>query len=195
MPKMLIRRKLSLGDSELEQQLIVRHEQFADYRRAVDVMVQARAEAAALLQRSETVRQESLDEALAEFWIRANELLKALEAERQQCKANVIEVCRELLDVVIGRLFDGCPQREQITILLEHLANSQAYPSVSSTLKCHPELFDEVQTWLRSNSALTLWQLQADRTMPIQALRLSTNAGEYDVDWTGLRRTFLATAI
>ena len=77
---MLIRRNLSLGDPELGSTLIVRHEQFADYRAAVDVISRARVEADALLLEAENLRQDYLDRALAQFWDQASSLLEALEA-------------------------------------------------------------------------------------------------------------------
>ncbi|WLG20907.1 type III secretion system stator protein SctL [Pseudomonas sp. FP1154] len=187
---MLIRRNLSLGDREVKRELVVRREQFADYRTAVDVMSRARAEADAILLEAGRRQQEYLDRALAEFWGQASFFLEALEAERQQCRNSVIEVCRELLNVIIGRLFDECPPEARARILLEHLAASQAYPAVSATLKCHPERYGEVQAWLAANNASVLWQLRDDITMPIQSIRLSTDTGEYDIDWTGLRRSF-----
>lgn len=192
---MLIRRNLSLGDPELGSTLIVRHEQFADYRAAVDVISRARVEADALLLEAENLRQDYLDRALAQFWDQASSLLEALEAERQQCRSNVVEVCRDLLNVVIDRLFDECPPRERIRILLEHLAASQANAAGSATLKCHPELSDEVQAWLEANNNSRLWQLREDITMPVQSIRLSADAGEYEVDWISLQRSFQATAI
>ncbi|AHL34306.1 hypothetical protein CD58_15925 [Pseudomonas brassicacearum] len=187
---MLIRRNLSLGDRETGGELVVRHEQFADYRTAVDVMSQARAEADALLLEAEKLRQDYLDRALAQFWDQASSLLEALEAERQQCRSRVVDVCRDLLNVVIGRLFDECQPAERARILLEHLAASQAYPMGSATLRCHPELLVEVQAWLEANSSSALWQLREDTTIPVQSIRLSTDAGEYDIDWTGLQRSF-----
>ncbi|WP_092164928.1 HrpE/YscL family type III secretion apparatus protein [Pseudomonas sp. NFACC37-1] len=191
---MLIRRSMSLGDLELGRELIVRHEQFADYRGAVDVMLQARADANALLQQAETLRQESLDRALAEFWAQACGFLEALEAERQQCREGVVEVCRELLNVVIGRLFDECPPKERIRILLDHLVATCAYPLSSATLKCHPELYVEVQAWLAANSSSALWQLREDSTMAVQSIRLSTETGEYAVEWDDLRRSLQAAS-
>lgn len=192
---MLIRRSFSLGDHVLGSELIVRQERFAEYRAAADVLSQARVDADALLLQAENVRQEYLDQALAEFWGRASCLSQALEAERQQCKNSVIEVCRELLNVVIDRLFDECQPRERAKILLEQLTACAAYPTGTSTLKCHPELFSDVQAWLAVNSASAPWQLREDVAMPLDSIRLSTDAGEYDVDWTALKRSFQATVI
>ncbi|WP_434698146.1 type III secretion system stator protein SctL [Pseudomonas sp. D1-1] len=175
--------------------MIVRQERFADYRTAIDVLSQARADADALVLQAENLRQEYLDQALAEFWGQASCFLQALEAERQQCRNSVIDVCRELLNIVIDRLFDEFQPQERARILLEHLAASRAYPTGSATLRCHPELFSEVQAWLAADNASALWQLREDITMPLQSIRLSTDAGEYDVDWIGLQRSFRATAI
>lgn len=187
---MLVRRALSLGGAELEGRVIIRHEQFSNYRAAIDLMSQARAEADALMWQAEKERQAYLDQAMAEFWGKAGDFLEALEAERQRCRNDVIETCQELLNILVARLFEECTPKERTRILLEHLAATQVYPAGSATLSAHPTLVVEIQAWLKTSRYSALWHLREDNTLPVGAIRLSTDTGEYDVDWTCLQRAF-----
>ncbi|KAF1006978.1 MAG: hypothetical protein GAK32_02376 [Pseudomonas fluorescens] len=188
---MLVRKTLSLGDQHAAPVGIVRHEQFSDARVAVDLLARAQEQAQALLLEAEAQRQQVLEQATAQFWEEAGTFLQGVETQAQAAHDNVVHAARQLLNQVIDRLFGECSMGERAQALVSHLAASQSHVT-GATLRCHPQLFADVQAWVASSRFATLWQLREDALMPMDALRLSNDAGEFDLDWASLHRCILA---
>jgi type III secretion protein L len=53
-------------------------------------------------------------------------------------------------------------------------------------------LLPEVQPWLATSKFATLWHLQSELSMPLDALRLSNASGAFDIDWSSIERGLLA---
>ena len=184
---MLVRRTLSVGGQGPQGQQIVRLEQFRDSQAAVDVLSQAREQADVLLAEAHAKRQQVLDDAMAQFWEQAGGFLLGLELERQVLHNAVVEASRQLLNRALERLFEESPPSERARVLLAHLATCQTVAAVA-TLNCHPHLCAEVQAWLAASRYGAVWQLREDSSMPVDALRLSCDNGEFELDWAGLQR-------
>ncbi|MGB3126394.1 MAG: HrpE/YscL family type III secretion apparatus protein, partial [Pseudomonas sp.] len=95
------------------------------------------------------------------------------------------------LNQAIERVFGDCFLGERAQALVSHLAASQSH-ATGATLSCHPQLFAQLHAWVASSRFAALWQLREDNAMPIDALRLSSEAGEFDLDWASLQRCMLA---
>ncbi len=183
---MLVRRTLSVGGQGPQGQQIVRLEQFRDSQAAVDVLSRAREQAEALLVEAQVLRQQVLDDATAQFWEQAVGFLQGLEGERQALHDAVVEASRQLLNRAIERLFEESPPGERARVLLTHLAASQAVATVA-TLNCHPQLGPQVQAWLAASRYASVWQVRENSSMALDALRLSCDNGEFELDWAGLQ--------
>ncbi|MDL2186479.1 type III secretion system stator protein SctL [Pseudomonas sp. ChxA] len=188
---MLVRRTLSLGDQHAAPVGIVRHEQFRDSQAAVDLLAQAREQAEALLLEAQQQRQQVIDQASAQFWEDAGAFLQGIETQAQAAHNHVVQAARQLLNQAIERLFGECTLGERAQALITHLAAGQSH-ATGATLSCHPQVFAQVQAWVASSRFAALWQLREDGAMPIDALRLSNDAGEFDLDWASLQRCMLA---
>lgn len=188
---MLVRRTLSLGDQRAAPVGIVRHEQFSDSRAAVELLARAREQADALLLEAQQQRQQVLDQATAQFWEEAGTFLHGIESQAQAAHDDVVQAARQLLNQAIDRLFGECSLGERAQALITHLAAGQSH-ATGATLSCHPQVFAQVQAWVASSRFAAVWQLREDGAMPIDALRLSNDAGEFDLDWASLQRCMLA---
>jgi len=188
---MLVRRTLSLGDPHANPAGIVRHEHVRDSQAAVDLLARARGQAEALLLEAGHQRQQVIDQASAQFWEEAGAFLHSLETQAQAAHDNVVQAARQLLNQAIDRLFGECTLSERAQALITHLAAGQSH-ATRAALSCHPQVFAQVQAWVASSRFAALWQLREDDAMPIDALRLSTDAGEFDLDWASLQRCMLA---
>lgn len=188
---MLVRRRLSLGDQGAGAARILRHEQFTDAQAAVDLLERAQEQVQAMLDDAQARCQYVLDQAAGEFWDQAGAFLEGLDARYRDTQASVIEASSQLLNLALERLFDEASPGERARVMVKHLAASQSI-ATGATLSCHPELFDEVQAWVAGSRFAALWQLREDGLMPLTALRLSSETGEFDLDWAGLQRCLLA---
>ncbi|RON40058.1 type III secretion system stator protein SctL [Pseudomonas brassicacearum] len=187
---MWIRRRLSLGAEALLREPILRREDLADAQRASDLLLVAQAQAEALIADAQGQCQRSLDQATGEFWAQANHFLQSLEDQRQTLQRSAVESAEAMLTLALTQLFDDTSVAERGRALINHLAASQSY-ACTATLSCPPELFADVQAWIAGSRFAALWQLREDTSMPPQALRLSSDAGEFDLDWSGLVRCLL----
>jgi len=187
---MLVRRRLSLGAEALLREPILRHEDLADAQRASDLLLAAQTEAEALIAEAQGQCQRSLDQAAGEFWEQANHFLQTLEDQRLALQRSAVESAEALLTQALTQLFDDTSVAERGRALINHLAASQSY-ACTATLTCPPELFADVQAWVAGSRFAALWQLREDISMPAQTLRLSSDAGEFDLDWPGLVRCLL----
>ncbi|TPG88497.1 HrpE/YscL family type III secretion apparatus protein [Pseudomonas caspiana] len=188
---MLVRRRLSLGTGALLREPILRREDLADAQRASDVLLAAQAQAEALIAAAQTQCQRLLDQAAGEFWTQANDFLQALEDQRQALQISAVESAEAMLTLALTGLLDDTGVAERGRALVRHLAASQSY-ACNATLSCPPELFADLQAWVADSRFAALWQLRDDPSMPTQTLRLSSDAGEFDLDWPGLLRCLLA---
>jgi type III secretion protein L len=186
----LVRRRLSLGAEALLREPILRREDLADAQRASDVLRAAQTEAEALIAEAQTQCQRALDQAAGEFWEQANHFLQTLEDQRQALQRLAVESAEAMLTLALTPLFDGTDVAERGRGLINHLAASQSDPC-TATLRCPPELFADVQAWVADSRFAALWQVREDSSMPAQTLRLSSDAGEFDLDWPGLVRCLL----
>lgn len=187
---MLVRRRLSLGTEALLREPILRREDLADAQRARDLLLGAHAEAEALIAEAQGQCQRSLDQATGQFWEQANAFLQTVEDQRQALQRAAVESAEALLTLTLTRLFDDASVIERGQALIKHLATSQS-EACTATLSCPPALFADVQTWLAAGRFAELWQLREDASMPPQTLRLSSDVGEFDLDWAGLVRCVL----
>lgn len=184
---MLVRRRMSVGGQGPQGQQIIRLEQFRDSQAAVDVLSRAREQAEALLVEAHAMRQQVLDDALAQFWEQAGGFLQGLEAERQALHDAVVEACGQLLNRALERVFEESPPGERARVLLTHLAASQTVAAVA-TVSCHPQRWAQVQAWLTASRYASVWQVREDSSLAVDALRLSCDNGEFELDWAGLQR-------
>ncbi|MGF6109299.1 type III secretion system stator protein SctL [Pseudomonas frederiksbergensis] len=187
---MLVRRRLSLGTEALLREPILRREDLADAQRASDLLLAAHAQAEALIAEAQGQCQRSLDQATGQFWAQANAFLQTLEDQRQALQRSAVESAEAMLTLALTRLFDDTSVIERGQALITHLAASQS-DACTATLSCPPALFADVQAWLAGGRFAALWTLREESSMPPQTLRLSSDAGEFDLDWSGLVRCLL----
>lgn len=194
---MLPRRRLSLSAHDPDQiqalvnEPIVRREHFVDAKLASELLANAHVQAASILADAHSNRQRLLDQALEEFWEQANGLLQALESERQGLQQAAMVAAEELLTLAMGQLLEGMSLGERTQALINQLASTQVHAD-PATLSCHPDLLPDVQKWLATSRFATLWHLQSDLSLPLDALRLSNASGAFDVDWAGIERVLVA---
>ncbi len=63
-------------------------------------------------------------------------------------------------------------------------------PAVKATLVCHPLELEAVRACL-TNRGSTHWTLRADDTIKLQSLILTTEEGDFRIDWTSLINIFM----
>jgi len=188
---MLVRRRLSLGTHAVIHEPIVRREHFSDAQLASQLLDNARQQADTLRAEAQSDLQRKLDQALDEFWKKANAFLQNLETERQALQQTAMASVEELLTLAMGQLLEGTSFSERTRALINQLAVTQVHPDLA-TLSCHPDLLPEVQPWLATSKFATLWHLQSELSMPLDALRLSNASGAFDIDWSSIERGLLA---
>lgn len=179
---MLARRLVELraGAPRLAQPLI-RRETLIDCGRAEAVLAHAQEQAAALLQEAERHAEAQLAEARQAFWQQAEHQLMRWEQERLEINRLLESHASQLVNQALQQLLGETPEPARLNALLKQLSASQSEP-VSATLRCHPQVRDTVQRWLDQQPA-TPWRLQPDASLADDEVRLSTEQGDFQLDW------------
>ncbi|PBQ15656.1 hypothetical protein CCL09_18475 [Pseudomonas congelans] len=190
---MFIRRKLSLDPNlpSLAQPLL-RRECFSDVALASEHLQRARAEARALLADAQVEVERMLAEAQADFWARADAFLGDWEAERQAQRDALVEQAQGLLSQTLKTLLDEFPQEQRALALVRQLDQSQSRP-VRATLRCAVDMHEPVEAWLQRQPRAH-WQLERDTGLASGTLLLSTEQGDFGLDWERLRTCVLELA-
>lgn len=190
---MLARRLVEIraGGPGLVQPLISR-ETLIDCGRAEALLAQAHERAAALLQEAERQAAAQLAEAQRAFWQQAEQQLKHWEQERLQMNRLLETHASQLVNQALQQLLGETPQPVRLQALLNQLLASQSEP-VSATLRCHPQVRDCVQHWLDQQPA-TPWRLQPDASLADDEVQLSTEQGDFQLDWRAVCEALQLTA-
>jgi type III secretion protein L len=187
---MLARRSLSLSSSAVLTETILRHDDLADMQRAGEVLAQARLQASQWLADARDQAQQEQEQALAEFWGQANDILQGLQQQRLALEQEALDAVEALLNQSMAQLLDEASLPERTRALVRNLAASQAREALA-TLTCHPDMQATLVEWLADSRFTEHWQIKTDQSLAPLTLRLSDANGAFDIDWTGLRRGLL----
>lgn len=189
---MLAKRSLVLSSSAVLAETILRREDLADMQLASEVLRHAQQQAQDILIDARQQARQEQDQALAQFWDRANRFLQDLQLQRQTLQQEAMAAVEALLTATLTRLLDDTSLAERTRALVRHLADSQP-DEATATLSAHPDLLDELRQWLAESRFAEHWQLKADPSLALHSLRLSDANGAFDVDWSRLRCGLLGT--
>lgn len=190
---MFIRRTLSLDPEQasLAEPLLPR-EYFRNVVLANEHLARAHVQAEAMLADARARSERVLADAQAEFWARANVLLDGWEVERQAQREALTEQVGSLLGETLASLLGTLSQQERALALVRQIAQSQTRP-VRATLRCAVDLHDAVRLWLEQQPH-SHWQLERDTGLAPGALWLTTESGDFSLDWEQLRQRVLDLA-
>lgn len=190
---MFIRRTLSFDAQQpgVAEPVLCR-EYFSDVLLASEHLARAHVQADALLADARVQREQLLADAQADFWARANAMLEDWEAERKAQREQLVEQARSLLGQTLTRLLGTLTQEERALALVRQIAQSQTRP-VHATLRCAVDLHESVEVWLQQQPH-THWQLERDTGLAPGTLWLSTENGDFSLDWERLRERILDLA-
>lgn len=180
---MLTRRKIELRPNApgLPHALITR-QTLIDCGQAHALLARAQRMADELLGNAQQASDIRLEQAQREFWQHANAQLESWQREHGAMR-DALESCATLVvNQALRHLLDDIPQPAQIGAMLKQLLSAQC-PPLSATLRCHPQAHETVRQWLSSSQANTLWQLQSDERLDVQALVLVTAQGDLRLAW------------
>ncbi|WP_273808408.1 MULTISPECIES: type III secretion system stator protein SctL [unclassified Pseudomonas] len=153
----------------------------ADCGRAETVLSHAEAQAAELLAASETACATRLGQLEREFWQRAEGLLDAWQAQRQEEQAALEEIAREVVNAALDQLLAETPPAQRVDALLRQLLLSRQ-PPLPGQLHCAPDLEAPLQTWCAARPELP-WQLVTDHALPPGQMMLRSDTGDFRLDW------------
>lgn len=190
---MFIRRTLSLDPEQvsLAEPLLPR-ECFSNVIRANEHLARAHAQAEVLIAHAQAQGEQVLADAQAAFWARANAVLDDWEAERQAQRDALVEQVSSLLGETLENLLGSLSQEERALALIRQIAQSQTRP-VRATLRCAVDLHDAVGLWLEQQPH-SHWQLERDSGLAPGSLWLTTESGDFSLDWDQLRQRVLDLA-
>lgn len=190
---MFIRRTLSFDTQQPGvAEPLLRREYFADVVLASEHLARAHLQAEALLAETRTQGEQMLVDAQADFWAQANAVLQDWEAERQAQREALVEQARSLVSQTLASLLGTLSEEERALALVRQIARSQTRP-VRATLRCAVDLHDAVEVWLQQQPH-THWQLERDTGLAPGTLWLSTESGDFSLDWERLRERILDLA-
>lgn len=164
-------------------------ETLASYTQASNVVDQAKAEARQLLNTAHAQREALLEKVSVEVWQRANAQLKRWEIERQALCDSLEQYATSIANQAIHLLLEDTPAPQRMAALIKQLLASHV-PAVKATLVCHPLELEAVRACL-TNRGSTHWTLRADDTIKLQSLILTTEEGDFRIDWTSLINIFM----
>ena len=182
---MFIRRTLEIDSRQasLAEPFFPR-ECFSNVALANAYLERVRAEADALLEQSRSAAARHRTEAEAEFWRRANALLADWERDRQLQRERLVTEVQALLRDTLSELLGSCSAQERAFVLVRQLVNSQTRP-VRATLRCAVDVHLHIDAWLLQQG-LEHWQLERDEGLADGTLWLSTEQGDFSLDWQAL---------
>ncbi|MCQ2996784.1 type III secretion system stator protein SctL [Pseudomonas quasicaspiana] len=190
---MFIRRTLSFDAPQPGvAEPLLRREYFSDVVLASEHLARAHVHAESLLADARAQGEQLLADAQAQFWDRANALLEGWEAERQAQREALVEQARSLLSETLASLLGTLSDEERALALVRQIAQSQTRP-VRATLRCSVDLHESVDAWLQQQPH-THWQLERDTGLAPGTLWLSTESGDFSLDWERLRERILDLA-
>jgi type III secretion protein L len=190
---MFIRRTLSLDPEQvsLAEPLLPR-ECFSNVVLANEYLARVRAQAEALIGDAQAQGERMLADAQVQFWARANAVLDDWEAERQAQREALTEQASHLLSQTLESLLGTLSQQERAVALVRQIAQSQTRP-VRATLRCAVDIHEPVAIWLEQHLHAH-WQLERDTGLAPGTLWLTTESGDFSLDWEQLRQRALDLA-
>jgi type III secretion protein L len=190
---MFIRRRLSFDAQQTSlAEPVLPRECFSSVVLANEHLARAHAQAEALLAQAQAQGEQVLADAQAQFWARANALLDDWEAERQAQREALVEQVRSLLSETLESLLGTLSGEERALALVRQIAQSQTRP-VRATLRCAIDIHEPVEIWLQQHPH-THWQLERDTGLAPGTLWLSTDSGDFSLDWEQLRQRVVGLA-
>jgi type III secretion protein L len=188
---MLAKRTLELrrGDSTLSQPYLSR-ETLAACGRAEAVIEHAERYADDVREQAQQDRDALLKSAQMEFWGMAEAKLAEWERERQAMLAQIEATACHVVNAAITTLLDEVPDERRIAAVIQQIARLQSEP-VAATIRCHPEDLASLSQSLEDLGERP-WKVAADRETPRHCVRLTTDGGDFQLDWdTAVRRLLL----
>ncbi|OBS41616.1 type III secretion protein [Pseudomonas syringae pv. syringae] len=183
---MLAKRSITLTADAVLPEPVLRREDIADSLLARDILTDAQRQAEQLLILEQAKADRRHQEALAQFWERANAFLDELHVQREALQQQAMTAVEELLTEGLRQLLDETTLAERARALVRNLAASQLNEAVA-TLSVHPEMAEPVAEWLAESRFAELWELKRDATLATESLRLSDANGAFEIDWATLR--------
>lgn len=179
---MLLRRKIELrADVSGLPSVIITHKELIDCGQAQGVLVRAQVMARDLLNAAKTESDARLKKAQHTFWAQANSQLKRWQMEHLAQSRALESNATAVVNHALHHLLADVPPQARIAALLEQLLRTQC-PPLDAILRCHPHAIVHIRQWLKTQTD-TVWQLQTDERLDPQALVLTTEQGEFCIDW------------
>lgn len=189
---MLTRRSLTLDRSlVLTDGPLLRREIFADSLLAGQLLTAARAEADSLLadarEHAALLRENARQQARAEVWRQADELLAQWQRQREQMWASIVVTAEALVGDVLQRLLGEQTEAARISAVVRQLAAAQPEDE-EAVLYCHPDWLETATQVLQQTEAR--WTVRIDPRLAGETLCLRTEQGDFSLGWAALGEAF-----
>lgn len=187
-------RKISLLNGSAPQGNLLRAHEIEHHQQAEEILAQARQQAdeilAAAHQQAEQQIAEQRLQCEAQFWQQADELLSGWQQQRQQDRQQLVTLAAQLLGQAMEQLLADFSDQQRFQALLRQLMRQHPRRQ-QATLFCAAAQLESVEAWLAAQPALC-WQLSSDEQLSADQLRLVTEQGELQIDWSSLCQQLVA---
>lgn len=164
---------------------VLRAEHIVDHQHAQDIIAVAQQQANNMLLAAEQQAQQEMEQHLqeyqAQFWQQANILLEGWQQQRQQEQQQLVTLAEQLLNQTMRQLLGDFTSEQRFSALLQQLLKQHSHQQ-QATLYCASVQQQAIAEWLAQQPQL-VWQLNSDKQLFPDQLRLVTQQGELHVDW------------
>lgn len=132
------------------------------------------------------LRQHAGDEARAEVWRQAEEVLGTWQRQREAMWDAIAEHAEALVQQALQTLLGEVPDSARIQGILRQLSDCQRRDEAAVVL-CHPDWLERVTAGLASTEACQ-WTVRADPLLAPETLCLRTETGDFSLGWQAFER-------